>query len=92
MNKEEFIKRAQSLTSPICYMCEQDLYASYCYKHHSDEYIFKPLKMRGPLGLNQKKPDEIVWTREEIEKQIADMSKKDYETFSLHSWLAISPE
>ncbi len=91
-DKFHFISRAQALTSPTCYMCEQDMYASYCYKYHFDEYVFKPLKMRGPLGLNQTDPDVVNWTKEEIEKHITDMKDKDYDTFNLHSWYNESPK
>jgi hypothetical protein len=87
-----FIERAQFLTTPTCYMCEQDLYASYCYKHHNDRYIFKPLKMGGISAKLQSDEKLMNWTKGEIEAQIAKMKGVDCDTFSMHSWYNESPE
>lgn len=91
-DKFHFITRAQALTTPTCYMCEQDLYASYCWVHHKDKYSFKPLIMSGISAKIQHDPEQTIWTKLEIEDQINKMKCSDCDTFSIHSWLVESQE
>jgi hypothetical protein len=83
---KSFIQKAQSITTPECYMCEQDIYAGYCYVNKADEYVFKPLKMIVE-GHVQYDPAELIYSKEKIEKKIEDMKSRDCDTFALHSWL-----
>lgn len=84
--KDDFIRKAQSLTSRACYMCEQNLYASYCHAKHPGHYIFRNIVSPADIGKAQRDPGKIMWTKEEIENNIKSMKKKNYAAFSLHSW------
>jgi hypothetical protein len=85
-DKFEFIKKSQKITNHVCFMGEQDLYGSYCYVNHKDEFIFKSLKMKNCEGLIQDNLTDQKYSYKDIENKIINTKNEDYDTFSLHSW------
>jgi hypothetical protein len=85
-DKFDFIKKAQEITTKECFIGEQDLYGSYCYVNHKDDFVFKPLKMRQYEGITQNNLTDQKYSTYFIEQKIEKMKNEDYDTFSLHSW------
>lgn len=83
---QSFIKKAQEITNPNCYMAECELYGSYVWQFHREKYVFKQLKQRPFMGREHRGAVDYMWKKDEIEKMIEESKDMDIDTFSIHSW------
>lgn len=83
---ESFIKKSYLVVSKTVYPSEADIYMGYNIKWHQTTYAIKELKHKcdAKEGNN---PLEPMYTVQEIEDHIKKMSKTDYDTFAIHSWV-----
>ncbi len=84
---QTFIEKSQKITNKYCYIAEPELYGNYCMRYHDGFYVEKQLKQGPILGKTQEGIFERKWSKEEVVQLISEMADKDYDTFSMHSWL-----
>ena len=83
---DSFLYQTYSAINKNCYPSEPDLYFNWTAKYLPDMYIFKQLKTKCNAREGND-PMAQLWNNQDIKDLIKSMSKKDIDTFSLHSWI-----
>jgi hypothetical protein len=88
---ESFIETSQKITTEKCHMAEPELYGQYVLRYHPNYYHFENLKQK-TKGKYQRSIEAQTWAEADIRAEIEENRGKDYDTFSLHSWLTKEAE
>jgi hypothetical protein len=84
---DTFIKTCQGLAQDeTCYMAEPELYGSYIWKNHREEYIYKKLNQPHIEGRKHDNRFLYVYTDNDVKERIDRYKNGEYDTFSIHSW------
>lgn len=84
--RDKFIQKSYSIVGPDCYPSEADIYMSYMIKRHPDVYTITQLHNKCD-AMEGRDPLEDLYSKKQIEDHIKKMSKTDFDTFAIHSWI-----
>ncbi len=83
---DSFLAKTYNIISKEVYPSEADLFFNWVEKVHPGLYTFKQLKTK-MNAREGKDPFKQLWKEQDIRDLIKKMSKRDIDTFSLHSWI-----
>jgi len=82
---DSFITKSYDVVDVSCHPSEADIFGNFVMKYYPSMYILKNLK-QDTYGKHINNSNQIVWSKEEIEKIINDKKRLDVDVHSLHSW------
>lgn len=86
---DSFLYKTYQIINKECYPSEPDLYFNWQAKYLPDMYVFKRLKTKCNAR-EGKDPFIQLWDNQSIEDLMIRMSKKELDTYSMHSWIDVS--
>lgn len=81
-----FIEKSQEIITNKLYMAEPELYGSYIWANHREEYLYKKLKQVPFEGRLHRGEKEFEWPEKDIEDKIDEYENGEYDTVAIHSW------